>query len=186
VKLLKEFPDFTTERLVLRELSLNDTDFVYKHFSDLDVCKYLLDEEPLSQVSEAEDIINWYLSPEGKNHNRWGIEIKVDSTLIGTCGFHCWDKKNNIAEIGYDLRSKYWGRGYMSEAMQVALKNGFENMRLNRIQAFTYIENEKSIRLLERFGFKNEGIIRDKHYFRGQYYDHYCFSLLKREWNQAK
>ena len=70
----------------------------------------------------------------------------------------------------------------MTEALKGALKVGFENMGLNKIQGFVHLQNEKSINLLLRSGFKQEGISRDKYLFRGNYYDHYCFTLLKRDW----
>lgn len=76
------------------------------------------------------------------------------------------------------------GQGYMEEGLVVAIESGFNNMALNRINAFVALENINSIKLLEKLGFKNEGIYRDKHLFRGKYYDHYSFSLLKRDWNQ--
>ena len=70
----------------------------------------------------------------------------------------------------------------MAEALKRALKMGFEDMSLNRIQAFVYVDNIRSVNVLTRLGFSKEGIIRDKHFFRGKYYDHFCFSLLKSEW----
>ena len=102
---------------------------------------------------------------------------------LGTCGFHYWDRTNNIAEIGYDLWHECWGQGYMKEALKCAIESSFTNMGLNRINAFVALDNVNSVKLLEKLGFKNEGIYRDKHLFRGQYYDHYFFSLLKRDWD---
>lgn len=171
-----------TNRLILRELKEEDIDFVYNHFSNEDVCKYLFDEEPLAQREEALEIINWYKDFELKDHNRWAIELKESGRLIGTCGFHCLDRKNNIVEIGYDLNKDYWGRGYMTEALKVSIDVAFNNMQLNRIQAFVYIGNEGSYKLLEKLKFIREGIIRDKHLFRGKYYDHYCYSLIAGDW----
>lgn len=88
-----------------------------------------------------------------------------------------------MAEIGYDLWHEYWGNGYMKEALVSAIESGFTNMNLNRINAFVALENENSTKLLENLGFKNEGIFRDKYFFRGNYYDHYSYSLLKRDWS---
>jgi ribosomal-protein-alanine N-acetyltransferase len=180
------FPDIETYRLKLRVLNANDTEFIFKHFSNDDVCKYLYDNEPLTSIEEAEKIIRLYESPEVSDHNRWVIVNKEDNVIIGTCGYHYWDKKNNIAEIGYDLEKNYWGKGYMTEAMKTVLNHGFRNLNLNRVQAFVYVENDKSCNLLKRLGFKSEGVIREKHLYRGKYYDHFCFSLLKEEWNKEQ
>ncbi|MCE5313386.1 MAG: GNAT family protein [Armatimonadota bacterium] len=173
-----------TERLILKEFKPQDIDFIYRHFSNEDVCRYLFDCEPLTSIEGAKKIIDFYTDSEQSDRNRWCIISKESNKQIGTCGYHRWDKTNNIAEIGYDLERESWGRGYMQEAIGAALKVGFCNMKLNRVQAFTYVQNARSVKMLKKLGFTAEGIIRDKHYFRGTYYDHYCFSLLKREWNR--
>jgi len=175
------FSGIETERLVLREINESDIDFVFTHFSNEDVCRYLYDEEPLTSREEAEQIIEWYKNPRGKNHNRWIILNKESKESMGTCGYHRWDKKNKTAEIGYDLGKDFWGKGYMKEALIYIIKRGFSVMDLNRIQAFISIDNARSYKLLESIGFTREGVIRDKHLFRGRYYDHYCYSLLKRD-----
>ncbi|GGP14738.1 hypothetical protein GCM10011346_39940 [Oceanobacillus neutriphilus] len=71
----------------------------------------------------------------------------------------------------------------MKESVIQAIESGFTNIALNRISAYFALENIDSVKLLERLGFKNEGIYKEKHLFRGKYYDHYSFSLLKRNWN---
>ncbi|KAB8135732.1 GNAT family N-acetyltransferase [Gracilibacillus oryzae] len=181
----KRFPDLETERLTLRNVSNKDIDFIFQLFSNQKVCEYLYDEELYTERKEAIEFVEWNSNPEEKGYNRWVLTAKNDHyRQIGTCGYDYWDRTNNIAEIGYDLWHEYWGQGYMREALIVAIESGFNNMGLNRINAYVALENTKSIKLLERIGFTNEGIYRDKHLFRGKYYDHYSFSLLKREWNQ--
>jgi ribosomal-protein-alanine N-acetyltransferase len=176
------FPSLETERLLLRQMTLEDTDFVFRHFSDSTVTQYLMDEPPVTEYAQAQEIIQFYMEPEGKTHNRWGIIRKSGNQLIGTCGYHKWDKRYFRAEIGYDLSPGFWGQGYMTEALRVVISNGFERMRLNRIEALVYIKNDRSIQLLQRLGFKQEGILRDYFYVDGKFYDHYIFALLRREW----
>jgi [ribosomal protein S5]-alanine N-acetyltransferase len=175
------FSEVETENLVLRPISLTDREFILQQFSDPDVCRFFVDEEPLSNIKEAETLINWYTVPEPRNRHRWIIFRKMDGIPIGTCGYHIWDIKNHICEIGYDLAYNYWGKGYMTEALRRAIVFGFEIMDLNRIQAFVHTENIRSINLLKKFNFTQEGIFRDKHLYRGNYYDHLFFSLLRRE-----
>jgi ribosomal-protein-alanine N-acetyltransferase len=176
------FVQIETENLVLRNINMSDKAFVYEQFSDSEVCRFLLDAEPFTSMKEAEKLIEWYIKPEPRGQHRWIIVRKADGASLGTCGYHNWNVNDRCCDIGYDLNNRCWGKGYMTEALQGILKFGFENMRLNRIQAFVYPQNIKSVNLLLRLGFTREGIIRDKHFFRGNYYDHYCFSLLKREW----
>jgi ribosomal-protein-alanine N-acetyltransferase len=176
------FPNLQTERLVLRQLTLEDTDFIFHHFSDPEVTQYLMDEPPVANVEEAQAIIKYYLDPEGKTHNRWGIIRKADHRLIGTCGFHKWDKAHFRTEIGYDLAPDCWGQGFMTEVLRAVINNGFERMKINRIDAMVYINNPRSIQLLQKLGFKQEGVLRDYFCLNETFYDHYLFGLLRREW----
>lgn len=176
------FPDLETERLYLRQLAADDTAFIYRHFSDAQVTEFLMDEPPLASYDEAQAIINFFQDPETKTHNRWGIERKSDRCLIGTIGFHRWEKTYHRCDIGYDLSPDCWGQGYMSEALRVVLRSGFERMDLNRMDAYIYTGNPRSYGLLEKFGFKKEGLLREYFYLNGVYYDHYLYGLLRRDW----
>jgi ribosomal-protein-alanine N-acetyltransferase len=177
-----EFPNLETERLFLRPLALEDADFIFRHFSDPAVARYLMDEPPLTEYAQAEAIIRFYLEPAGKTYHRWGLARKADHRLIGTCGYHKWDKRYYRAEIGYDLSPGFWGQGYMTEALRAVIQHGFERMGLNRIDALVYVENDRSVRLLQQLGFKPEGILRDYFYLDGKFYDHTLYALLHKEW----
>ena len=176
------FPALETERLLLRQMTIEDTDFVFRHFSDAAVNQYLLDEPPVTTYAQAREIIQFYLEPEGKTHNRWIMVRKSNQQPIGTCGFHKWEKRYFRAEIGYDLSPAFWRQGYMLEALQAVITNGFEQMRLNRIEALVSIENDRSAQLIQKLGFKQEGMLRDYFYLDGKFYDHTLFALLEREW----
>ena len=172
-------PRLESDRLILRSITFGDLEFVFDHFSDPHVYKYLVDEEPVTNELEAKEIIQWASNPADISCNRWIIQLKDNEKPVGTCGFHNWDQKNNRVEIGYDLSQPYWRNGITCEAVSTMIKSGFARMGLNRIEAFVHLENIGSSNLLKKLGFQLEGIVRDKHLFRGQYYDHYCFSLLK-------
>lgn len=179
-------PELETERLQLRPLTMDDLDFVYAHFSDPRVAEFLLDEPPISTISQAREIIEFYQHPEHKTWNRWGISLKSSGQLVGTCGFHKWNKRDLHSEIGYDLHPDFWGQGLMTEALRAAIQNGFERMGLNRIAAIVYPQNQRSLQLLYKLGFQTEGLLRDYHYSNGNFYDHHILSLLKRDWKTGQ
>ena len=178
------FPTLETERLVLRPITSEDTDFIFQHLSDTAVNQFLMDEPPVTEHTQAQEIIEFYLEPSGKSYNRWIIIRKTDHQPLGTCGYHQWDKRYYRAEIGYDLSPGFWGKGYMTEALREAITYGFGQMELNRIEALVYVENHRSINLLKRLGFIEEGILRDYFYLNGIFYDHCLFALLQKEWKR--
>ena len=184
------FPDvldtLETPRLLLRPLALDDADFILRHFSDPLVAQYLLDEDPFKTREQAVELIEVYQSPADSNYNRWGVVYKANGEIIGTLGFHRWDTRRHHAEIGYDLTPRYWGQGLMVEAVRAALGYGFGRLQLNRVEAFVYVENPQSSRVLEKLGFKCEGVLREYFYLNDQYYDHAIYSLLRREWEAGR
>ncbi|WP_113929115.1 GNAT family protein [Bacillus sp. P14.5] len=184
MKVGRKFPDLYTDRLYLRNVRLEDTEFIFKLYSDEDVCEYLYDEEVYTNREQVKEFIQWNSNPEEQGNNRWCILKRSSQEVIGTCGFDSWDRENNIVEIGYNLWKDFWGKGYMKEALIAAINNGFANMDLNRINAFVALDNLRSIHLLESLGFIREGIYREKHLYRGKYYDHFTYSLLKRDWKR--
>jgi ribosomal-protein-alanine N-acetyltransferase len=171
-----------TQRLQLRPLMLSDVDFVFQHFSDPEVTRYLLDEAPLQQREEAQQLIEFFTNPQ-QTSNRWGLWHKADARLIGTCGYHHWDKQRLRAEIGYDLSPTYWLQGLMAEAVRAALDYGFAQMKLHRVEALVYVGHPRSARVLEKLGFQREGTLRDYFTLNGQFYDHWMYSLLSGEWD---
>ena len=180
---IDDFPPLETERLLLKPLAVNDLDFVYQHFSDPAIYRYLVDEEPVSTCIQAQEIVDFYAQPMGKSYNRWVLVLKSEARAIGTCGYHLWDKRHHRAEIGYDLAQASWQQGFMTEALETVLSFGFDEMALNRVGAMVHPENEASLRLLAKLGFQMEGLLRDYYYQDGRFYDHWLLTLLKQEWN---
>ena len=176
------FSEIETDRLILRNICADDTDFIFHHFSDSRVTQYLMDEPPVSNFDEAKSIVEYYLNPERKNHNRWIIVRKLDQRPIGTCGFHKWEKAHLRAEIGYDLAADCWGQGFMNEALRVVIGYGFTRMKLNRIDALVYVGNFRSIVLLQKMGFRQEGILREYYQLYDTFFDHLFFGLLQSDW----
>ncbi|MDZ8106898.1 MAG: GNAT family N-acetyltransferase [Nostoc sp. DedQUE12a] len=175
------FPALETLRLYLRTLEQNDFEFFYRHFSEPQINRYLLDEDPITSLEQAQEILNFYVTGQltDKTYTRWVLVTKADRQPIGTCGFHKWSHRNHRAEIGYDLTPSAWRQGYMHEALSVMLKFGFEQMELNRVEALVYPENIASLRLLEKLHFQKEGLLRGYFWQNHQFHDHWLLSLLK-------
>ena len=116
---------------------------------------------------------------------RWAICRREDlGTLIGSCGFHCSNPGSHSLEIGYELHPDHWGKGYAHEALQAMLRHCFSHdlpFRINRVAATTYLDSERSIRLLQRLGFVEEGGLRQYGFWKGQFHDVRLFSLLRQQ-----
>ncbi|MDH5460698.1 MAG: GNAT family N-acetyltransferase [Candidatus Bathyarchaeota archaeon] len=182
----REFPRLETDRLILREMTPDDVEFYFRHFNNKEVVEGSCFPGPKTLEAATEELELYCIRPFKENRGiRWGIARKGNEELIGTCGYYDWNKTSRRAEVGYDLEPAHWGESIMTEALRAVLRYGFEEMALNRIQAIIDSENMRSIKLVERLGFRKEGVLRQNSYFRGKFRDEVCFSLLKEEWTKS-
>lgn len=170
------FTALETDRLWLKNIALEDRAFLLEQFSNGDVNRFLFDVEPLSSLQAAEDIIRFYLQPEPRAQHRWILTRKADGERLGTCGYHCWDREKGTCEVGYDLYPDFWGQGYMGEALRAILAFARDEMKVQRVNACVYPDNEKSVHTVERLGFVFAGAMKDE-IFRGETYPHRIYSL---------
>lgn len=173
------FPVLETERLILREVIPGDAASVLTYLSDIEVMKYY-GMEPFLSEDDAIEEIQWYKEILEKNTGiRWGITLKENDKVIGSCGFLNMSTKHSRAEVGAELSKDYWRKGIMSEALSAIIPYGFNHLNLMRIQALIEPPNIPSIKLFESIGFFREGLLRKYEYSCGKFDDLYMYSLLK-------
>jgi len=185
---MNEFPAISTDRLILRNFLVSDVSSIYEIFSNDSVTEFY-DLETFTKLEQAESFMNSRISLNeefGKRAFRWAICLKSDPNIvIGSCGFHSVNKSFSSIEIGYELNKAYWGKNIAYEAVESMLNYCFmENFPfpINRISATTNLESIKSIKLLSKLGFTEEGVLRQYGYWKNKFHDLRLFSLLKCEW----
>ena len=184
--MLYKFPQLESDNLILREIKLSDAEAIYRIFSDRQVLKYY-DVEAFKTIEEAKYLI-YSLSESFREEEviRWGIVKKEDNVIIGTCGYSGWNKNRLRAEIGYELSQAYWRQGIMTKALSAVIEYGFEKMQLNRIEATVMLPNIASMELLRKFGFQEEGILRERGFWKGNFHDLKMFALLKKHYQNLR
>lgn len=176
-------PTLETPRLRLRPITEQDAADLFAVFSDERVTEHY-DLYTFEEMDEAYDLIEYFdESYQQERQIRWGIERRADGRLMGTCGFVALYEHRG--EIGYELGSAYWRQGYMREALHALLELGFDELELNRIEALTLPSNIASAALLQSLGFTEEGTLREYDYFKEQYQNLRCFSMLQREFTAS-
>ena len=183
----REFPQLDTDRLVLRELTLDDADVIFPHFASEEVVRYE-DSKPAANIKDVTDIVKWGRNiASNKAGILWGIFRKGDGSFLGQINYVARPDNNFIgtthrAEIGYDLTPHYWGNGYISEAVRSVIEFIFNSTEINRIEAIVHTENSRSLNALTRLGFHREGILREYVQWEGEYWDMALLTVLKRDW----
>lgn len=176
-------PTITTERLILRKMTMNDAAELFEYASDPEVTRQVLWDSHRGIEDARSYLLLMTTKYERHDVAEWGIVHKQDSKFIGTCGFIWWDPSNYRAEIGYALSRAYWNRGLMTEAVREIISFGFEKMRLNRIEARCMLGNAASERVLQKTGMKFEGIMRKQAFAKGIFHDLRMYSIIKEEYS---
>ncbi|MFS3927237.1 GNAT family N-acetyltransferase [Priestia flexa] len=179
-------PTLDTKRLTLRESKESDAVHMLRYLSDPVVMKHM-GLEPFQTIDDVKSELSWYrnIVNEGTGM-RWGITLKEEGVIIGSCGFLDYESSHERASVGYELHQEYWRQGIAAEAMKAVIEYGFSNWKLHRIQALIEPENISSQKLAEKLGFHQEGLLREYEHTCGKFDDLYMYSLLKREWKERR
>jgi ribosomal-protein-alanine N-acetyltransferase len=136
--------------------------------------------EPIIQETKADLEQQYNKLTEGQ----WFFVEKKDGTKIGFIAHFLTSGK--LTAIGYALLPNERGKGYGSEAVKIMVDYLFLSKNIVRIQAETHPDNMASQRILEKSGFRKEGIIRKSFFSRGVFRDTVMFGILREEWKEPK
>ena len=144
-----------TERLRMREFTLEDTDAVYEFGACREVTRYTGDEGAIKTKADAARVITdvWLAEYKKYGYARYALVHKADDRVIGFCGVR-FEPELGCPDIGYRMLPEYWGKGLGTEAVHAALKYARETLGLERIVGEVVVENTASNRLLLRLGFR--------------------------------
>jgi ribosomal-protein-alanine N-acetyltransferase len=182
-------PTIVAPPLRLRWLTAADLPALFTIFSDPEVTRYwgtarfqgLADAQPLLDDIHAHfhagTLFQWGIELAGEANAR-----ETTGEIIGTCTLAALDPTNRRAELGFALGRTHWGQGYARTAATAVLNFAFEKLNLHRVGADTDPRNDASIRLLQKLGFRREGLLREHYQVTGEIQDALLFGLLRREW----
>jgi [ribosomal protein S5]-alanine N-acetyltransferase len=178
-------PVLRTERLVLRQITAADGDGLFGIFCDDEVTEYYA-WDTFTSADQGHALAARVAAQFARREAiRWGLVLPGVPRIIGTCGYTRWDQDNRFAVLGYDLARLHWRQGLMSEAVAAVLRQGFDQMRLHRVEASVMAGNAASAALLTRAGFRREGVMRERVLKRGAFRDVWMFGITRADWTQA-
>lgn len=142
-----------TDRLILRRFTVGDAQFVLTLLNEPSFLRYIGDKNVRNLEDARQYILNGPIASYEKNgFGLYLVESKESTTPIGMCGLL---KREELPDpdIGFAFLPAVWGKGFASEAADAVLKDAHQKLRLERILAITSLDNDASIKLLERLGF---------------------------------
>jgi [ribosomal protein S5]-alanine N-acetyltransferase len=150
---------FETKRLQLRKPLLTDAVTIFEQYAqDEEVTKYLI-WQPHKNIKETKEFLRRCINvwKEGMAFP-WAIIRKSDQQFLGMIEIVGIDQHG--VNIGYVLAKKYWGKGYMPEALKVIIDWAFQQEEVFRVWAFCDTANLASVTVLEKVGMQREGVLR--------------------------
>lgn len=147
-------PKLETDRLMLKEIHPEDTEAIfYCWMQDEDVSRYMW-WKASDDMNEAKGFVKFEIENlKNDRWNRWIIDLKSTGEIVGTCLLFLNDDEEHW-DISYNLGKKFWGKGYVTEAMNAVMKHAVEVMKIKEISTTYAIENPASGRVLQKLGFQ--------------------------------
>ena len=173
------FPELNLGDIILREITEDDALDYFNYMSKKEMTGFLTkDNIPENFERAKEEVQYWGGLFPSKRSIYWAIAFKHDNKMIGTAGFNLISFSNSRADISYDLDPDYWGKGIMLKSIKGILEFADQALRLVRVQATVITTNDRSIKLLERCGFQQEGTLRKYELVEGQHKDYYMYGRV--------
>ena len=184
------------QTILLRPITVDDSAALFESLSDKESMRltgthqtFTLEQVQTfyASVGQADDRVDYAIVPM-TGSNLAGKEVsETDSgktdVAVGEVVLNEIDWQNRTANFRISLfAERYFGKGYGSQAIQLILKFGFENLDLHRIELEVYDFNPRARHVYEKVGFVQEGIKRDVLYWEGHYHSAIVMSMLKPEY----
>ena len=181
-----EQPVLKTPQLRLRPLELSDALVIQKAASVRKIADTMISLPHPYPAGEAERYI-----ARQKDERKTGrsftftIEQQAEESFCGLVEVRDIDREHSQGELSFWLTVEAWGRGYMSDVVLEVVRYGFESLGLNRLYAYHMMRNPASGRILEKNGFKQEGLLRQRVRKWGQFEDVALWAILRQEWQDG-
>lgn len=181
--LAPEFP-LRTQRLLFRPYAEDDLDFLHDLHSRADVVRYLYwppRDRQQARASLVQKMTATALCAEGDNLTPL-IVLPDTGEPVGDVLLSWTSVEHMRGEIGYAIHPEHAGHGYATEAAELMLRLGFQQLGLHRIVGQLDGRNTASARVLERLGMRREACLRQNEYVKGRWADEVVYGMLADEW----
>lgn len=179
----ERFSPIETPRLILRHFRESDIPTWFAYRADPEVARFQGWNPPT--LESVTDMVTEMANKAGPASGTWfqiAVEEKASQTHIGDMGIFLRANEPRQAMIGYSFARQAQGKGYATETVAAVLDYLFTVLEVHRVMADALAANVRSIKLLERLGFQQEGYFREAEWFEETWTDDVIYAILKREW----
>ena len=169
-----------TERLILREYTLEDFDAIYEILSDRETMEHY--PKPFDREK-----VEWWIKWNIENYEKygfgfWAVVLKETGEMIGDCGLTIQNIDGELLpEIGYHIHKKHWRKGFGSEAARAVRDWAFENTEYDCLYSYMKYTNIGSYSTAAANGMK-----KIKEYPDEKNTVSYAYAITRKEWEKIK
>ena len=180
-------PILESPRLQLRPLERSDTIAIQRSAGNREIADTMISLPHPYPADEAERYFARQQAEQKAGRAvTFAIEHKAKGRFCGLVEVRDINHEHSLGELSFWLAVEAWGRGYMTEAVRAVVRYGFEDLGLNRLYAYHMLRNPASARVLEKNGFKQEGLLRQRVRKWGKFEDVALWAILQQEWQDDK
>jgi ribosomal-protein-alanine N-acetyltransferase len=177
--------EIRTKRLTLRRFTANDADTMFNNWaSDPEVTKFLRWPTHKSVETSRHILESWIKSYEQNDFYLWAIVPDEVGEPIGSIAVVEQDDRIEMVHIGYCIGTKWWHKGYTSEAMAALIEFFFEKVGVNRIESQHDPNNPNSGKVMAKCDMKYEGTHRKADFNNQGIVDASIYAILRDEWKK--
>jgi [ribosomal protein S5]-alanine N-acetyltransferase len=168
------------DRGLLRRWTKSDVPSLVHHANNLNVAKHLRDRFPHPYTrAHAFAFLTHAVAADSPTN----LAIEVGGAAVGGIGYvRGSDVERYSAEVGYWLGEEYWGRGIVTEALQMLTRYLLAEAQLLRLFALPLADNAGSVRVLEKAGYEREGLLRASCVKYGERRDQLLYARINPQW----
>ena len=172
-----------TERLILRRFTINDIEVAFRNWTSDDKVTEYLRWPTHKDISITESVIkDWIENYKNSSFYQWAIVPKDINEPIGTISVVDMDEKIDKVHIGYCIGSKWWNKGYTSEAFSAIISFLFDEVKVHRIESQHDPDNPSSGKVMKKCGLEYEGTLRKADWSNKGIVDACMYGLLSEDY----
>jgi ribosomal-protein-alanine N-acetyltransferase len=178
-------PVLKGRKMMLRELVKSDALSLLSMLSSEEVAKFI--SPPPTTPQGFEKFVAWaQRERQSGNQLTFGIVPEGCDHAVGLVQVRAIAPRFSVAEWGFAVGSPFWGTGLFLASARMTLDFAFQHTTVNRLEARAVVQNVRGNGALRKLGAVQEGVLRGSLLKDGKYLDQMMWSILSRDWFQAK